>query len=74
MREFEGKNPYMDYRDTVPFMNLSGFIRKQPILTDEVPVKSLKEELMKKRLSSMINIRRLEYRCRVEHYKNNLIK
>lgn len=73
MREFKGNNPYMDYRDSVPFMNLSGFVARQPKISDELPQKSLQEYLFKKRFSTMINLRRLEYRMRVEEYKNGRI-
>ena len=70
MLNFEGKNPYMDYRNTVPFIDLTGFIPNQPIITDEIPAKSLQEQLMKKKFSTMINLRRLQYCCRVEDYRN----
>lgn len=70
MRENIRRNPYMDYRDSVPFVDLSGFIVRQPKITEEIPVKSLKECLFKKRFSTMINLRRLEYQIRVEEYRN----
>jgi len=73
MREFKGKNPYLDYRDSVPFMDLSGFIKRQPVISDELPSKSLQEHLIRKRFSTMINLRRLEYRVRVEEYKHGRI-
>ena len=73
MREFKGKNPYMDYRDSVPFMDLSGYLARQPKITEELPQKSLREYLFKKKFSTMINLRRLEYRIRVEEYKNGRI-
>ena len=73
MQDFEGKSPYMDYRDTVPFMNLSGFIVRQPQVVDTVPAMSLQEHLHRKRCSSMINFRRLQYCFRVEAYKNGRI-
>ena len=41
MGEFQGKNPYMDYRDRVPFMDLSGFMLNQPKFADEIPAESL---------------------------------
>ena len=72
MQEFVRKSPYMDYRNTVPFMDLSGFIVKQPTLTEEIPAISLQQHLLKKRLSTMINLRRLQYRKRVEEYRNGL--
>ena len=68
MREFKGKTPYMDYRDTVPFMDLTGFVSRQNKFTEELPQKSLSEYLLRKKFSTMINIRRLEYRLRVEEY------
>ena len=70
MREFSGRSPYMDYRNSVPFMDLSGFVVKQPNFADELPVKSLQEYLMKKKLSTMINLRRLQYCKRTEDYRN----
>lgn len=73
MREFKGRNPYMDYRDSVPFMDLSGFVVHQPKMDEELPQKSLREYLFKKKFSTMINLRRLEYRLRVEEYKNGRI-
>ena len=69
MSEFIGRSPYMDYRNTVPFMDLSGFIVKQPCVTEELPAKSLQEHLLKKKLSTMINLRRLQYRKRTEIYR-----
>ena len=73
MTEFTPKNPYMDYRNTIPFIDLSGFINTQPICTDNIPAKSLKEHLLRKRLSTMINLRRLQYCKRVEAYRNGRI-
>lgn len=73
MREFTPRNPYMDYRNSVPFMDLVGFVSKQTKIVDEFPVKSLQEHLLQKRLSTMINLRRLQYRKRVEDYKNGRI-
>lgn len=70
MKDFSPKNPYMDYRNSVPFMDLSGFIISQPNLAEQLPAKSLQEYLLRKRLSTMINFRRLIYRKRVEDYKN----
>ena len=67
------RNPYMDYRNSVPFVNLSGFVVNQPKITEEIPAKSLKEYLFKKRFSTMINLRRLEYQIRVEEYRNGRI-
>lgn len=69
MSEFARRSPYMDYRNTVPFMDLSGFIVKQPTITEELPAKSLQEHLLKKKLSTMINFRRLQYRKRTELYR-----
>lgn len=70
MKEFIPRNPYMDYRNSVPFIDLTGFITNQPNFTDSMPAMSLKEHLLKKKLSTMINLRRLQYRKRVEDYKN----
>ena len=70
MNKYTGRSPYMDYRNSVPFMDLSGYVVKQPKLTDELPQKSLQEYLMKKKFSTMINLRRLEYQIRVEEYRN----
>ena len=72
MQEFIKKSPYMDYRNTVPFVDLSGFIVKQPTVIENLPAKSLKEHLLRKRLSTMINLRRLQYCKRVEEYRNGL--
>ena len=69
MQEFERKSPYMDYRNSVPFMNLSGFVVKQPKAYEDTPAKSLKECLMRKKFSTMINLRRLQYCRLVEAYK-----
>ena len=68
--EYTGRNPYMDYRNTVPFMDLSGYIVNRPKIAEEVPAKSLQEHLLLKRLSTMINFRRLEYCARVREYRN----
>ena len=72
MQEFIKKSPYMDYRNTVPFVDLTGFIVKQPTVIENLPAKSLKEHLLRKRLSTMINLRRLQYCKRVEEYRNGL--
>ena len=65
MTEFIPRSPYMDYRNSVPFMDLAGFVSAQPIVTNELPAMSLQQHLLKKRLSTMINLRRLQYRKRV---------
>lgn len=70
MREFERKSPYMDYRNTVPFIDLSGFVVKQPAFTDNLPPKSLKEHLFRKKFSTMINLRRLQYCLKVKEYRH----
>ena len=70
MREYNGRNPYVDYRDSVPFMDLTGFISESPKITEELPQKSLQAYLLRKKFSTMINLRRLEYRIRVEEYKH----
>jgi hypothetical protein len=73
MPEFKRKNPYMDFRNTVPFIDLSGFVIQQPKVTDEMPAKSLQEHLIRKKFSTMINLRRLIYCKRVEEYRNGNI-
>ena len=73
MTEFTPRSPYMDYRNSVPFMDLSGFVIKQPIVTEQMPAMSLQQHLLKKKLSTMINLRRLQYRKRVEDYRNGRI-
>ena len=73
MTDFTPRSPYMDYRNSVPFMDLSGFVIKQPIITEQMPAMSLQQHLLKKKLSTMINLRRLQYRKRVEDYKNGRI-
>ena len=73
MTEFTPRSPYMDYRNSVPFMDLSGFVLRQPIIIEEMPAMSLKQHLLKKKLSTMINLRRLQYRKRVEDYRNGRI-
>ena len=73
MQEFTPRSPYMDYRNSVPFMDLTGFIQRQPNIAEEMPAMSLQQHLLKKRLSTMINLRRLQYRKRVEDYRNGRI-
>ena len=70
MSEFVGRSPYMDYRNTVPFVDLTGYVIHQPKAVDEIPAMSLKQHLLKKKLSTMINLRRLQYCKRVEEYRN----
>ena len=70
MSEFCGRNPYMDYRNVVPFMDLSGFIVKQPDFMEDQPAASLKERLFRKKFSNMINRRRLRYCAMCEVYRN----
>ena len=70
MSEFVGRSPFMDYRNTVPFIDLSGYIVRQEKAIDEMPAMSLQQHLLKKRLSTMINLRRLQYCKRVEEYRN----
>ncbi len=65
-----GRNPYMDYRNRVPFMDLSGFVMNQPNELENKPASSLKEALFKKRFTKMINLRRLKYRAMCEVYRN----
>ena len=73
MSEFTPRSPYMDFRNTVPFMDFTDFVTTQPKFTDNMPVKSLQEYLLRKRLSTMINLRRLQYKKRVEDYKNGRV-
>lgn len=73
MQEFTPRSPFVDYRNSVPFMDLTGFVLEQPLMTDTMPVLSLQEYLLKKKLSTMINLRRLQYRKRVEDYRNGRI-
>ena len=70
MSEFVGRSPFMDYRNSVPFIDLSGYIVRQPKAIDEIPAMSLQQHLLKKRLSTMINFRRLQYQKRAEVYRN----
>ena len=70
MSEHIRKNPYMDYRNIVPFMDLSGFVVKQPHVADEIPATSLKEHLMRKKITCSINIRRMIYCKHCEVYRN----
>ena len=73
MQEFTPRSHFMDYRNSVPFMDLTGFVLKQPNITEDMPAMSLQQHLIKKRLSTMINLRRLQYRRRVEDYRNGRI-
>ena len=73
MTDSTPRSPYMDYRNSVPFIDLSGFVLKQPTATDELPAMSLQQHLLKKKLSTMTNFRRLQYRKRVEDYRNGSI-
>ncbi len=70
MSEQYKRNPYMDYRNVVPFMDLSGFVVKQPLAIEQSPATSLKVHLFKKRFSTMINFRRLQYCKLCEVYRN----
>ena len=70
---FNPKNPYMDYRNKVPFMDLSGFVVKQPNVIDEMPTTSLQEALFKKRFASRVNFRRMQYRVMCEVYRNGRV-
>ena len=65
-----GRNPFMDYRNKVPFMELSGFVCRQPEAIESCPAESLKKQLFKKKCSRMINLRRMKYRAMCEAYKN----
>lgn len=70
MSEQYRRNPFMDYRNVVPFMDLSGFVVNQPQILDEKPATSLQEQLMRKKFSRMINFRRLQYCKLCEDYRN----
>ena len=70
MTEFTPRSPFMDYRNSVPFMDLTGFVIRQPNVVEELPAMSLQQHLLKKKLSTMINLRRLQYCKRVEEYRN----
>lgn len=70
MSEQYRKNPFMDYRNVVPFIDLSGFIVKQPHVLDEKPALSLQEQLIRKKFSRMVNLRRMQYCKLCEDYRN----
>ena len=70
MSEQYRRNPFMDYRNVVPFMDLSGFVVNQPQVLDEKPATSLQEQLIRKKFSRMINFRRLQYCKLCEEYRN----
>ena len=71
MTEFRPRSPYMDYRKSIPFIDLSNYIINRPIFVlEQAPQRSLKEYLLRKRLSTMINLRRLQYRKQIEDYRN----
>ncbi len=70
MSEQFRRNPFMDYRNSVPFMDLSGFIVKQPQALEEKPALSLQDYLKKKRMSRMVNLRRMIYCKKCEDYRN----
>lgn len=70
MSEQYKKNPYMDYRNVVPFMDLSGFVVNQPMFSEQKPATSLKEQLIRKKFANMINFRRLQYCKLCEEYRN----
>ena len=72
MSEQFGRNPFMDYRNVVPFMNLSGFIVKQPQIIEEIPATDLKMCLLKKRLSYAVNVKRMRYKMMCEVYRNGI--
>lgn len=65
-----GRNPFMDYRNSVPFMDLSGFVMSQEKAFEEKPAESLKIQLLKKKCSKMINLRRLKYQAMCGAYRN----
>ena len=65
-----GRSPFMDYRNVVPFMDLSGFIVKQPNALEDVPITDLKLQLFKKKFSGMVNVRRMRYKMMCEALRN----
>ena len=64
-----GRNPFMDYRNRVPFMDLSGFVNRQTTEIEAHPAESLKSHLFKKKCSRMINLRRMKYQAMCEAYR-----
>jgi hypothetical protein len=70
MSEFCGRNPYMDYRNAVPFVNLSGYIINKPTAIEEKPATSLQEHLLRKKFIRRINVRRMLYKVMCEEYRN----
>ncbi len=64
-----GRNPYMDYRNCIPFMDLSGFVMNQKTEIENHPAQSIKASLFKKKCSAMINLRRLKYRAMCDVYR-----
>ena len=67
-----GRNPFMDYRNVVPFMDLSGFVVRQKSAVEDYPAESLKAHLFKKKFSKMINLRRMRYQAMCEAYRNKI--
>ena len=43
MQEFTPRSPFMDYRNSVPFIDLTGFVLRQPCVTEEMPAMSLQQ-------------------------------
>ena len=70
MSDFFGKNPFMDYRNAVPFVNLSGYVINQPCAIEDKPAMSLQEHLLRKKVVNRINMRRMLYRVMCEEYRN----
>ena len=70
MSEQFRRNPFMDYRNVVPFMDLSGYIVRQPSALDEKPAAGLQEYLFRKKHSGMVNFRRFQYCRRCEVFRN----
>lgn len=64
------RNPFMDYRNLVPFMDLSGFVVKQPLACENQPAVPLQLQLMRKKFSKMVNFRRMQYCKLCEEYRN----
>ncbi len=70
MSEQYRRNPFMDYRNVVPFMDLSGFVVKQPHALEDKPAINLQEQLMRKKFSKMVNLRRMQYCKLCEDYRH----
>ena len=72
MSEQSRRNPYMDYRNVVPFMDLSGFVVRQPHALEEKPAMSLQEELMKKKFAKVQKSKNTRYKLSIFNKRNTL--